>query len=44
MILITIIIPFLIVLTTLVIIHELGHYLTAKKFGIKVEEFGFGVP
>lgn len=28
----------------LVIIHELGHFLLAKKFGIKVEEFGFGLP
>ncbi len=25
-------------------VHELGHYLTAKAFGIKVEEFGFGFP
>lgn len=31
-------------LSVLVIIHELGHFLTAKKFGIKVEEFGFGLP
>jgi len=44
MFLITIILPFLIVLTILVLIHEFGHYLTAKKFGIKVEEFGFGFP
>lgn len=35
---------FLIVLTILVLIHELGHFLMAKKFGIKVEEFGFGFP
>ena len=35
---------FLIILTVLVLIHELGHFLTAKKFGIKVEEFGFGFP
>lgn len=25
-------------------LHELGHYLMAKAFGIKVEEFGFGFP
>lgn len=31
-------------LSVLVLIHELGHYLVAKKFGIKVEEFGFGFP
>ena len=28
----------------LVLIHELGHFFTAKKFGIKVTEFGFGFP
>ncbi|MFC1501545.1 RIP metalloprotease [Elusimicrobiota bacterium] len=26
----------------LVFIHELGHFLSAKKFGIKVEQFAFG--
>jgi regulator of sigma E protease len=35
---------FLIVLGTLVFIHELGHFLLAKKAGVKVEEFGFGYP
>lgn len=35
---------FLIILTILVLIHEAGHYFMAKKFGIKVEEFGFGLP
>ncbi len=35
---------FLLVLSVLVMIHELGHFVTAKKFGIKVEEFGFGLP
>lgn len=28
----------------LVVIHELGHFLMAKKFRIKVLEFGFGIP
>jgi len=28
----------------LVILHELGHFLLAKKFGVKVEEFGIGLP
>ena len=32
------------VLSLLVFIHELGHFLTAKKFGIKVTEFGLGFP
>jgi len=36
------IIGFIVVLSILVIIHELGHYFTAKFFGIKVEEFGIG--
>ena len=38
------IIVFLLILTILVLIHELGHFLVAKKLGIKVEEFGFGFP
>lgn len=38
------IVAFLLILTILVLIHELGHFLTAKFFGIKVEEFGFGFP
>ncbi|MEK9135026.1 MAG: M50 family metallopeptidase [Patescibacteria group bacterium] len=28
----------------LLIIHELGHFILAKKFGVKVEEFGVGYP
>jgi regulator of sigma E protease len=28
----------------LVTIHELGHFLLARKFGVKVEEFGIGIP
>src|SRR4051812_13987002 len=28
----------------LVLVHELGHFLTAVWLGIKVEEFGFGYP
>ena len=26
------------------IIHEFGHFVIAKKFGVKVEEFGIGYP
>lgn len=33
-----------IVLTILVVLHELGHFLTAKKNGVKVNEFGIGFP
>jgi len=35
---------FLLILSVLVLIHEAGHYFVAKKFNIKVEEFGFGLP
>ena len=37
-------IVFLVILSVLVLIHELGHFLVAKKFNIKVEEFGYGLP
>ena len=32
------------VLGSLIFVHELGHFVTAKWFGIKVTEFGFGFP
>ena len=38
------IVVFIFTLLVLVISHELGHFLAAKKFGIKVLEFGFGLP
>lgn len=28
----------------LLVLHELGHFMIAKKFGVKVEEFGIGYP
>ena len=31
-------------LSVLIIIHELGHFLAARYFGLLVEEFGFGIP
>ena len=31
-------------LSILIFIHELGHFLSAKAFGIQVEEFGIGFP
>lgn len=31
-------------LTALILLHELGHFLLAKKFGVKVEEFGLFLP
>ena len=36
------VISFLLVLGVLVFIHEFGHYIVAKKTGIKVEEFALG--
>jgi len=38
------IIAFLLILSVLVLVHELGHFLVAKFLKIKVEEFGFGFP
>lgn len=37
-------IAFLFTISILVFVHELGHFVVAKKSGIKVEEFGFGIP
>lgn len=41
---ITTIIIFIIILAILVLIHEFGHFIAAKKSGVLVEEFGFGFP
>lgn len=38
------VIIFVLVLSVIVFIHELGHFLTARGFGIKTEEFGLGFP
>lgn len=38
------IIIFLLILGIIVFVHELGHFATAKFFGVKVEEFGLGFP
>ncbi len=35
---------FLAVLSLLVFVHELGHFIVAKRSGMKVHEFGFGFP
>ena len=35
---------FILTLSILVLVHELGHFLMAKKMGVKVEEFGIGLP
>ena len=36
------ILPFLIILTILVFVHELGHYLVAIRNNVKVEVFSIG--
>lgn len=38
------IIAFILVLSVLVFVHEMGHFMTARWFGIRAEEFGFGFP
>ncbi|MEO8539183.1 MAG: M50 family metallopeptidase [bacterium] len=38
------VVPFVSLLLILVLIHEFGHFLAAKAFGIKVLEFGIGFP
>ncbi|MEK7135355.1 MAG: RIP metalloprotease RseP, partial [Patescibacteria group bacterium] len=35
---------FFIILSLLVLVHELGHFGVAKYFGIRVDEFGLGFP
>lgn len=35
---------FLLLLSGLVLIHEFGHFLAARIFGVSVEEFGIGIP
>jgi regulator of sigma E protease len=41
-ILLNYVVPFLIVLTVLVFVHELGHYLIARRNGVRVEIFSVG--
>src|SRR3990167_11123108 len=38
------IIAFLIILSVLVVVHEFGHFVSAKYFGVRVLEFGIGFP
>src|SRR3989304_9743569 len=35
---------FILLLSILVLVHELGHFLAARILGIGVEEFAFGLP
>ena len=38
----TYVLPFILVLTVLVFVHELGHYLAARRCGVRVEVFSIG--
>ena len=38
------IILFILILSVLVFVHELGHFLAARRFGAKADEFGLGFP
>jgi len=38
------IILFIIALFLIISLHELGHFITAKRLGVEIEEFGFGFP
>jgi regulator of sigma E protease len=35
---------FIVILSLLVFVHEVGHFFTARFFKVKTEEFGFGLP
>ena len=35
---------FILALSVLVLVHEFGHFFAARKTGVKVEEFGLGLP
>ena len=35
---------FVVALSVLVLVHEWGHFMAAKKTGVRVEEFGLGLP
>lgn len=35
---------FLLILSVLVLLHELGHFVVARMFGVKADEFGIGFP
>lgn len=37
-------IAFVLIFSLVILIHEMGHFLMAKKAGVKVEEFGIGLP
>lgn len=38
------IVAFVVIFSVLIVVHEMGHFFAAKAAGIKVLEFGFGMP
>src|SRR4030067_2386896 len=38
------VIPFVVIIIVLIVVHELGHFVTGKLAGAKVLEFGLGYP
>lgn len=40
----TTLIAFILILGLLIFVHEMGHFIVARKFGVKVDEFGMGLP
>jgi regulator of sigma E protease len=38
------IVVFVLIFSLLVLVHEAGHFMAARKAGVKVEEFGLGLP
>lgn len=38
------VVAFVVLLTLLILIHEFGHFMAARRAGVTVEEFGFGLP
>lgn len=38
------ILAFLVIFSILILVHEAGHFIVARRNGIKIEEFGFGLP
>ena len=38
------VLEFIIVLASFIFLHEVGHFLACRLFGVKVEEFGIGFP
>jgi len=39
-----IIISFIVALLVIILIHELAHFVTSKRAGVQIEEFGIGLP